>query len=65
MYKAPTVTGRQPGLQSMVWGRRKKEIFNQSRMNKPLFLQKKKKNEKRLRNLWDNLKCSNIKIIGV
>ena len=25
----------------------------------------KKKNEERLRNLWDNLKCSNIRIIGV
>ena len=24
-----------------------------------------KKNEERLRNLWDNLKCSNIRIIGV
>ena len=26
---------------------------------------KKKKNEERLRNLWDNLKCSNIQITGV
>ena len=25
----------------------------------------KKKNEERLRNLWDNFKCSNIQIIGV
>ena len=24
-----------------------------------------KKNEERLRNLWDNFKCSNIRIIGV
>ena len=24
-----------------------------------------KKNEERLRNLWDNFKCSNIQIIGV
>ena len=24
-----------------------------------------KKNEERLRNLWDNLKCSNIQIIGI
>ena len=24
-----------------------------------------KKNEKRLRNLWDNFKCSNIQVIGV
>ena len=27
--------------------------------------QESKKNEERLRNLWDNLKCSNIRIIGV
>ena len=26
---------------------------------------KKKKKEKRLRNLWDNFKCSNIQIIGM
>ena len=25
----------------------------------------KKKNEERLRNLWDNFKCSNMQIIGV
>ena len=25
----------------------------------------KKKNEERLRKLWDNIKCSNIRIIGV
>ena len=24
-----------------------------------------KKNEERLRNLWDNFKCSNVQIIGV
>ena len=24
-----------------------------------------KKNEERLKNLWDNFKCSNIQIIGV
>ena len=26
---------------------------------------KKKKNEDSLRNLWDNIKCTNIRIIGV
>ena len=39
----------------------KKETFNQNRMKKEEF----KKNEERLRNLWDNFKCSNIQIIGV
>ena len=37
MYKEPTVTGRQPGLKSMVWSRRKKETFNQKRMKKQEF----------------------------
>ena len=35
----------------MVWSKRKKQEF--------------KKNEKRLRNVSDNFKCSNIQIIGV
>ena len=46
----------------MVWSRRKKETFNQKRIKKQEL--KKKKNE-RLRNLRDNFKCSNIRIIGV
>ena len=42
----------------------KEEInINQNRMKKQEF--KKKKNEKRLRNLWDNFKCSNNRIIEV
>ena len=45
----------------MVSSRRKKETFNQYRMKKQEF----KKNEERLRNLWDNFKHSNIQIIGV
>ena len=45
----------------MVWNKGKKETFNQNRMKKQEF----KKNEKKLRNLWDNLKHSNIRIIGV
>ena len=40
----------------------KKETFNQKRIKKQEL--KKKKNE-RLRNLRDNFKCSNIRIIGV
>ena len=39
----------------------KEETFNQNRMKKQEF----KKNEERLRNLWGNLKHSNIQIIGV
>ena len=56
IYREPTVMGRKPGLKSMVWSRRKKETFNQNRMKKQQF----KKNEDKLRNLWDNFKCSNI-----
>ena len=56
------MTGRKPGLTSMVWSRRKKETFNQNRMKKQEL---KKKNEERLRNLQDIFKCSNIQIIGV
>ena len=56
MYMEPTVMGRKSGLKSTVWSRRKKETFNQNRMKKLEF----KTNEERLRNLWDNIKCSNI-----
>ena len=44
----------------MVWTRRKKETSNQKRMKKQEF-----KEMRRLRNLQDILKCSNIRIIGV
>ena len=47
---------KEPGLKSIVWTRRKKETFNQNRMKKQEF----KKNEERLRNLWNIFKCSNI-----
>ena len=40
----------------------KEEINIQPEQNKETKIQK---NEDRLRNLWDNLKCSNIQIIGV
>ena len=39
----------------------KEEINIQSEQNEETRIQK---NEERLRNLWDNLKCSNIWIIG-
>ena len=61
MYREPTVMGRKLELKSTVWTRRKKETFNQKRMKKHEF----KKEEERLRNLQDILKCSNIRIIGV
>ena len=52
--------GRRLEFKSMIWSRRKKEIFNQNRTKKQI-----QKNEERLKNLWDNFKCSNIQIIGV
>ena len=60
MYREPIVGQRKLGLKSMVWTRRKKETFDQNRMKKQEF-----KKMRRLRNLWDNFKHSNIQIIGV
>ena len=60
MYREPTVTGRKPGLKSTVWTRRKEETFNQNRMKKQEF----KKVRRGFRNLQNNFKCSNIRIIG-
>ena len=37
MYRELTVTGRKPGLKSMMWTRRKEETFNQNRMKKQEF----------------------------
>ena len=56
MYREPIVMGRKLGLKSTMWTRRKKEASNQKRMKKQEF----KKNEERLRNLWDNFKCTDI-----
>ena len=42
----------------------KEEINIQPEQNEETRI-KKKKNEERLRNLWDNIKHSNIRIIGV
>ena len=53
--------GRNPGLKSTVWTRRKKNTFNQNRMKNQEF----KKNEERLRSLQDIFKHSNIRIIRV
>ena len=40
----------------------KEEISSQPKQNEETRIQI---NEERLRNLWDNFKCSNIQIIGV
>ena len=56
IFREPTVTGKKPGLKSMIWNKRKKEASNQNRMKKQEF----KKNEERLLKLFDNLKHSNI-----
>ena len=45
----------------MIWNK-KEEINIQLKQNKET---RTKKNEERLRKLWDNFKCSNIRIIGV
>ena len=43
----------------------KEEINIQLEQNEETKMQKKKKNEERCRNLWDNFKCSNIQTLGV
>ena len=45
----------------MIWNKRKK-INIHPEQNEEVRIQK---SEERLRNFWDNLKCSNIQIIGV
>ena len=60
MYREPIVMGRKVGLKSMVWTRRKKETSNQKRMKKQEFGK-----NKRLKNLQDIFKRSNIRDIGV
>ena len=51
--------GRKPGLNDL---EQKEEIKIQLGQNEETKIQK---NEERLRNLWDNFKHSNIRIIGV
>ena len=55
MYKEPTVTGRKLGLINIL--DQKGEINIQPEKNEETRIQK---YEERLRNLWDNFKCSNI-----
>ena len=48
-------------MKSTIWNIRKKKAFNQNSKKEKEF----KKNEDRLRSLWDIFKCMNIQIIGV
>ena len=50
-----------PRTESTIWNTRKEKTFNQSSRKKQEF----KKNEERLRNLWDIFRYTNILIIGV
>ena len=61
MYREPIVIGRKLGLKSTMWTK-KEERNIQPEKNEETRIQK---NEERLRNLQDILKCSNIRIIGV
>ena len=58
MFREPTVTERKPRTQSNDL-ERKEEINIHSEEKEETRIQK---NEERLRNLWDNLKHSNIQI---
>ena len=54
--------GRKPGLKAVVWNKREKKINIQLEQNEETRIPK---SEERFTNLWDNLKGSNIQIIGV
>ena len=60
-YRESTVMGRKLGTHINGLDQ-KEEINNQSELNEETRIQK---NEERLRNLQDNFKCSNIRIIGM
>ena len=53
--------GKETRTQINSWDQ-KKEINIQPKQNEETRTQK---NEERLKNIWDNFKCSNIQIIGV
>ena len=61
MYREPIVMGRKTGTQINAVDK-KEERNTQPEKNEETSIQK---NEERLRNLQDILKCSNIRIIGV
>ena len=61
MYREPTVTGRKTRTQNNNL-EQKGKINIHPEENEETRIQK---NEERILNLFDNLKCSNIQIIGV
>ena len=52
------MTGRKPGLKATIWGK----INIPLEQNEETRIQK---SEERIKNIWDSLKHSNIRIIGV
>ena len=52
--------GRKPGFKSTIWNKGRNKLNIQPEQNEETKFKK-----MRLRNLWDNFKCSNIHIIGV
>ena len=60
IHREPTVERMKPRIKSTIWNTRTEKAFNQNSSKKNEF----KKNEDRLRNLWDNFKHTNIQIIG-
>ena len=48
-------------IKPMIWNTRMEKAINQNSKNKKII----KKNDDRLRNLWDNFKHTKIQIIGV
>ena len=50
-----------PRIKSMIWNIKKNKTFNQNSKKK----KESKKIKDRLRSLWDDFKCTNIRIIGV
>ena len=61
MYREPTCDGKETGTQINGLDQ-KKEINIQPEQNEETRIQI---NEERLRNVWDNFKLSNIRIMGM
>ena len=57
------MTRRKPGFKKQRFGTKERNKHPSRRKGRNK--NSKKKNEEKLRNLWDNLKCSNIRIIRV
>ena len=59
--RASTVGWMKLRIKSMFWNTRKEKKFNQNSKKE----KESRKNEDRVRTLWDNFKCTNIRIIRV